>query len=68
MLGFANIGCTSCMLRALVVMPTSLFYPLYNIGIVLVAALAGILFFGERMEWKQVAGLALAVVAIAFSF
>ena len=68
LLGFANIGCTSCMLRALVVMPTGLFYPLYNIGIVLVAALAGVLFFGERLEWKQVAGLVLAVAAIAVSF
>ena len=56
------------MLRALVVMPTGLFYPLYNIGIVLVAALAGVLFFGERLEWKQVAGLVLAVAAIAVSF
>jgi len=68
LLGFANIGCTSCMLRALGVMSTGLFYPLYNIGIVLVAALAGILFFGERLKWVQVAGLALAVAAIALSF
>lgn len=68
LLGFANIGCTSCMLRALGAMPTGVFYPLYNIGIVLVATLAGLLFFGERLKWVQVAGLALAVAAIAFSF
>ena len=68
LLGLANIGCTSCMLRALAVMPTGLYYPLYNIGIVLVATLAGLLFFGERLKWMQVAGLALAVAAIALSF
>ena len=68
LLGFANIGCTACMLRALGVMPTGVYYPLYNIGIVLVAALAGVLFFKERLKWVQVAGLALAVAAIALSF
>ena len=68
LLGFANIGCTSCMLRALAAMPTGTFYPLYNIGIVLVATLVGLLFFGERLKWVQVAGLVLAVVAIALSF
>ena len=68
LLGFANIGCTYSMLRALGVMSTGLYYPLYNIGIVLVAALAGILFFNERLKWAQVAGLVLAVAAIALSF
>ena len=68
LLGFANIGCTSCMLRALAAMPTGLFYPLYNIGIVLVATLVGLLFFGERLKWVQVGGLVLAVAAIALSF
>lgn len=68
LLGFANIGCTSCMLRALGVMSTGLFYPMYNIGIVIVAALAGLLFFGERLSWPQAAGLLLALAAIAFPF
>ena len=68
LLGIANIGCTSCMLRALGVMPTGLYYPLYNIGIVLVATLAGLLFFGERLSLSQIIGLVLAIVAIAFSF
>ena len=68
LLGFANIGCTSCMLRALAAMPTGLFYPLYNIGIVIVATLVGLLFFGERLKWVQVGGLVLAIAAIALSF
>lgn len=68
LLGLSNIGCTLCMLRALAVMPTGLYYPLYNIGIVLVATLVGLLFFGERLKWVQVGGLVLAMVAIALSF
>ena len=68
LLGFANIGCTSCMLRALAAMPTGLLYPLYNIGIVIVATLVGLLFFGERLKWVQVGGLVLAIAAIALSF
>jgi len=68
LLGIANIGCTSCMLRALGVMPTGLYYPLYNIGIVVVATFAGLIFFRERLKWPQAAGLALALAAIAFSF
>ncbi|MBR4478797.1 MAG: hypothetical protein IKO88_02240 [Bacteroidales bacterium] len=68
LLGFANIGCTSCMLRALAALPTGLFYPLYNIGIVIVATLVGLLFFGERLKWVQVGGLVLAIAAIALSF
>lgn len=68
LLGFANIGCTSCMLRALGMMPTGVYYPIYNIGIVLVAMLAGILFFKERLKWMHLAGLALAIAAIALSF
>ena len=56
------------MLRALAAMPTGTFYPIYNIGIVLVATLAGLLFFGERLKWVQVAGLLLAIAAIGLSF
>ena len=68
LLGCANIGCTSCMLRALGLMPTGVYYPIYNIGIVLVAMLAGLLVFKEKLKWAHVAGLALAVAAIALSF
>ena len=56
------------MLRGLGAIPTGLFYPLYNAGIVLVATLSGLLFFGERLGWVQAGGLALAVVAITLSF
>ena len=67
-LGLINIGCTSCALRALRVLTTGTFYPLYNIGIVILATLIGVLFFKEKLKWLQVAGLALAVAAIALAF
>ena len=65
LLGLINTGCTSCILRALGAMSTGLFYPLYNVGIVLVATLVGVLFFKEKLKWLQVLGLAVAVAAIA---
>ena len=68
LLGLANAGCVSCMLRALAAMPAGQFYPLYNIGIVVVGTLAGVLIFRERMKWLQLAGFALAIVALSFIF
>ena len=67
-LGVINIGCTTCALRALRVLATGTFYPLYNIGIVILATLIGVLFFKEKLKWLQVAGLVLAIVAIALAF
>ena len=67
-LGLINIGCTTCALRALRVLATGTFYPLYNIGIVILATLIGVLFFKEKLKWLQVAGLALAIAAIALAF
>lgn len=67
-LGLINVGCTSSMLKALGQISTGLYYPLYNIGIVIVATLVGVLFFKERLKPLQVAGLVLAIVAIAFFF
>ena len=67
-LGLINIGCTSCVLSALRVLATGTFYPLYNIGIVILATLIGVLFFKEKLKWLQVAGLALAITAIALAF
>lgn len=67
-LGLANTGCTFCMLKALGKMSTGLFYPLYNIGIVIVASLVGVFFFKEKLKWTQIAGILVAVVAIALFF
>ena len=67
-LGVINIVCTSCSLKALSVLTTGTFYPLYNIGIVVVATLIGVLFFKEKLRPLQIAGLAVAVAAIALAF
>lgn len=67
-MGLVNTGCTFCILKALGSMATGVFYPLYNIGIVIVASLVGVFFFKERLKWIQIAGIAVAVVAIALFF
>lgn len=64
-MGLVNTGCTSCFLKALTTLSTNLFYPLYNIGIVLIGTVAGVFFFKEKIKRLQYAGLALAVIAIA---
>jgi len=64
-LGLLNTGCTTCILRALSVISTSVFYPVYNIGIVVIATLVGLMVFGEKLKPVQIAGLVIAVGAIA---
>lgn len=68
LLGLANMGCTACMLRALTKLPTGVFYPLYNIGVVIVATLAGVIIFRERLRPLQIVGLLAAVIAIFLFF
>ena len=63
-LGLFNCGCTWGMLKALGVMSTGTFYPLYNIGIVIVATLIGVIAFKEKLRWLQVVGLLVAIGAI----
>lgn len=68
LLGFANLSCTSCILKALDSMSTGLFYPLYNIGIVIISTVIGICFFKEKIKPVQIIGLIVAVAAIALFF
>lgn len=63
-LGVVNLVGTSCSLRALGILPTGIYYPLYNIGIVIVATIIGIIFFKEKIKWLQYVGIALAIAAI----
>lgn len=67
-LGLANLCCTSCMLRALNVLQTGTFYPLYNIGVVIMGTLFGVLFFREKLRPFQYVGLILAILSIALFF
>ena len=65
LIGIANSACTVMVLRALGQMPATVFYPLYNVSVVLVCTLAGILFFKERPSGLQIAGMVLALAAIS---
>ena len=67
-LGLANLCCTAGMLRALTVLSTDVFYPLYNIGVVVMGMLAGVIFFKEKLRPLQYAGLAIAIIAIVLFF
>lgn len=63
-LGLVNLGCTSSMIRSLASLPSNVFFPIYNTGVVLAGTAAGIIFFREKLKWSQVLGLVLAVVAV----
>lgn len=67
-LGLINTGCTFCMLHALSRISTSIYYPLYNIGIVVVSTLVGVIFFKEKLKPVQIVGLVVAAAAIGLSF
>ena len=68
LLGLANLGCTTCILLSLTILPAGTFFPLYNIGIVILGTLAGILLFKEKIRPLQFLGLAIAIVAIILFF
>jgi len=68
LLGLANLACTTCILRSLTILPAGTFFPLYNIGIVILGTLAGILLFKEKIRPVQYLGLLLAIVAIILFF
>ena len=66
-LGLINTGCTASILHALACLPTGTFYPIYNIGIVCLATIIGVIFFKEKLKMLQILGLVIAVVAIALA-
>ena len=65
LIGIANSACTVMVLHALGQMPATVFYPLYNVSVVLVCTLVGILFFKERPSGLQITGMVLALAAIS---
>ena len=67
-LGLANLGCTRSVLNGLLALDTGTFYPLYNVGIILVTTLIGLLFFKEKLRPIQYVGLMIAIVAIVLFF
>ncbi len=67
-LGVSNFFSTYLVLYALVSLPAVVFFPIYNVGVVLVATLAGVMLFGEKMGARQVAGMVLAAAGITLFF
>ena len=63
-LGLFNSFCTALMLKALGLRDASLFYPLYNVGVVFLSLLIGVLFFKEKLRAIQIGGIVLASAAI----
>lgn len=64
LLGLVNIGCTFSVLKSLTYFSTAVFYPSYNIGVVVVGAIIGLIFFHEKLKPLQILGIILALVAI----
>lgn len=67
-LGATNMGCTYFLLKSLMSIDSSIFYPLYNISIVLIATIAGRVCFGEKLSHRQYIGIAVAIGAIVLFF
>ncbi len=63
-LGVTNAICCVGMLYALKLVDGSVFYPLYYSGAVVLSTLIGVLFFGERLSWKNYTGIVVALAAI----
>ena len=63
-LGTVNFFSTCCLYQAMRVFDNVVMFPVYNIGVVCLSALAGWLMFKEKLTWKNYLGLALAIIAV----
>ena len=63
-IGCVNLGSASFTVSALQHLPTSLVYPTLTVSIILLTTAAGVLFFGDKLEKKHKAALALALGAV----
>lgn len=65
-LGLLNYYSTLFMLQALTIYESSLYFPVYNLSYISLAAFIGFLFFKERLRKENWIGIAIAVAAIVF--
>ncbi len=63
-LGIANIASTYFFIECLIEFPSSLFFPIYNLSLIGLAAFMGIVFFKEKFSKVNILGLILAAGAI----
>ncbi len=63
-LGVTNFFSTFFVYHAMRVFDNVVLFPIYNIGVVCLTALTGLLLFKERLTWKNYLGLAIAIIAV----
>lgn len=63
-LGIINFFSTSCVYHAMRCFDNVVLFPVYNIGVVSVTALAGWLLFKEKLTWKNYLGLCIAIISV----
>jgi len=63
-LGLLNWYSTLFVLKGLDSFQVSVFIPVYNVGVVTLASLAGFLIFKEKLSKTNIAGIVLAIIAI----
>lgn len=65
-LGVPNFFSSLFLLRSLATVPAVIAFPTYSVAVILVVALAGIVFFKERLSLRQIAGGLLICIALVF--
>ena len=63
-LGVINFFSTYFVYRSMRLFDNVVLFPVYNIGVVCLTALAGWLLFKEKLTWKNYLGLAIAIIAV----
>ncbi len=66
LLGFFNFSSTYFFLKGLSVFESSVFFPVFNVSIVSMGALIGLVIFKEKLWWKNWLGIVLAILTILF--
>lgn len=64
MIGVPNFFSSKLLLRALETIPAVVAYPVYNVGVILLVTMTGILLFRERLEKRQWIGVGVILAAL----
>ena len=63
-IGCVNLGSASFTVSSLQHLPNSIVYPTITVSIILLTTLVGVLFFGDKLEKKHKAAMAVAIAAV----
>ena len=63
-LGFLNFGTTYYLIMAMGVFQSTVLFPVQNVGIVVLSALAGFIIFKEKLSVINWIGILLSIIAI----